>query len=110
MDKNKSQKNESSNEKIEKVVKVKKAKKKIKTLTIGTFFGSTDSRNCSGKFLKMFYATQIKNKPPTIKCYLNFPEGIHFSYRRYLINSIRKSFGLMGTPIRLILSGKKEGP
>jgi len=61
-----------------------------------------------GKFLKMFYATQIKSKPPTFKCFLNFPEGIHFSYRRYLINSIRKSFGLMGTPIRLILSGKKE--
>jgi GTPase len=61
-----------------------------------------------GKFLKMFYATQIKSKPPTFKCFLNFPEAIHFSYKRYLINSIRKTFGLMGTPIRLILSGKKE--
>lgn len=62
-----------------------------------------------GKFLKMFYATQIKSKPPTFKCFLNFPEGIHFSYRRYLVNSIRKSFGLMGTPIRLILSEKRRG-
>jgi GTPase len=61
-----------------------------------------------GKFLKMFYTTQIKTKPPTFKCFLNFPEAIHFSYKRYLINSIRKTFGLMGTPIRLILSGKKE--
>jgi len=61
-----------------------------------------------GKFLKMFYATQIKSKPPTIKCFLNFPEAIHFSYKRYLVNSLRKTFGLMGTPIRLILSGKKE--
>lgn len=61
-----------------------------------------------GKFLKMFYATQIKSKPPTFKCFLNFPEAIHFSYRRYLVNSIRKTFGLMGTPIRLILSGKEE--
>jgi GTPase len=61
-----------------------------------------------GKFLKMFYATQIKSKPPTFKCFLNFPEAIHFSYKRYLVNSIRKNFGLMGTPIRLILSGKKE--
>ena len=61
-----------------------------------------------GKFLKMFYATQIKSKPPTFKCFLNFPEAIHFSYKRYLVNSIRKTFGLMGTPIRLILSGKKE--
>ena len=61
-----------------------------------------------GKFLKMFYATQIKIKPPTIKCFLNFPEAIHFSYKRYLVNSIRKTFGLAGTPIRLILSGKKD--
>jgi GTPase len=61
-----------------------------------------------GKFLKIFYATQIKSKPPTFKCFLNFPEAIHFSYKRYLINSIRKTFGLMGTPIRLILSAKKE--
>jgi GTPase len=61
-----------------------------------------------GKFLKMFYATQIKSKPPTFKCFLNFPEAIHFSYKRYLVNSIRKTFGLIGTPIRLILSEKKE--
>ncbi|MEK9628802.1 MAG: ribosome biogenesis GTPase Der [Nitrospinota bacterium] len=61
-----------------------------------------------GKFLKMFYATQIKSKPPTFKCFLNYPESIHFSYRRYLVNSIRKTFGLMGTPVRLILSAKKE--
>jgi len=61
-----------------------------------------------GKFLKMFYATQIKTKPPTIKCFLNFPEAIHFSYRRYLVNSIRKTFGLMGTPVRLILSKKED--
>jgi GTPase len=61
-----------------------------------------------GKFLKMFYATQIKSKPPTFKCFLNYPEAIHFSYKRYLVNSIRKTFGLMGTPIRLILSPKKE--
>ena len=61
-----------------------------------------------GKFLKMFYATQIKTKPPTIKCFLNYPEAVHFSYRRYLVNSIRKSFGLVGTPVRLILSRKEE--
>jgi GTPase len=61
-----------------------------------------------GKFLKMFYATQIKSKPPTFKCFLNFPEAIHFSYKRYLVNSIRKTFGLIGTPVRLILSPKKE--
>ena len=88
--------------------------RKISTGSLNDCFEKAIQRNpmssYRGKFLKMFYATQIKNKPPTIKCYLNFPEGIHFSYHRYLINSIRKTFGLMGTPIRLILTGKKEAP
>lgn len=62
--------------------------------------------NYRGKFMKLFYATQVKKRPPTFKCFLNFPQGIHFSYRRYLINSLRKTFGFIGTPVRLILSGK----
>jgi GTPase len=65
-----------------------------------------------GKFMKLYYATQVKKRPPTFKCFMNFPEGIHFSYRRYLINSLRKTFGFIGTPVRLILSGKRkiDGP
>lgn len=64
--------------------------------------------NYRGKMMKLFYATQVKKGPPTFKCYLNFPQGIHFSYRRYLINSLRKTFGFVGTPVRLILSGKQK--
>ncbi|QPJ65471.1 MAG: ribosome biogenesis GTPase Der [Candidatus Nitrohelix vancouverensis] len=62
-----------------------------------------------GKFIKMFYATQIRSQPPLIKCFVNFPQGIHFSYQRYLANSLRKRFGFEGTPLKLIFSGKKEG-
>ena len=65
--------------------------------------------NYRGKFMKLYYATQVKQRPPTFKCFMNFPEGIHFSYRRYLINSLRKKFGFVGTPVRLILSGKRKG-
>jgi len=86
--------------------------KRITTSQLNDCFEKAIQRNpmssYRGKFLKMFYATQIKSKPPTFKCFLNFPEAIHFSYRRYLVNSIRKKFGLMGTPIRLILSRKEE--
>lgn len=64
--------------------------------------------NYRGKFMKLFYATQVKKQPPTFKCFLNFPQGIHFSYRRYLINSLRKNFGFSGTPVRLILAGKRK--
>ena len=59
-----------------------------------------------GKFVKVHYATQIKNRPPTFKCFVNYPQGIHFSYKRYLINSLRKTFGFYGAPVRLIFSGK----
>ncbi len=59
-----------------------------------------------GKFLKIYYSTQIKSCPPTFQCFVNYPEGIHFSYRRYLVNSLRHTFGLEGTPIRLIFSDR----
>lgn len=62
-----------------------------------------------GKFLKLFYATQIRNGPPTFQCFVNYPEGIHFSYERYLLNSLRSSFGFEGTPIRLVFSSRHPG-
>lgn len=61
-----------------------------------------------GKFVKMLYATQVKSRPPTFKCFVNYPQGIHFSYERYLINSLRGMFGFSGTPVRLIFSGKSR--
>jgi GTPase len=62
-----------------------------------------------GKFVKLYYAAQVKNRPPTFKCFMNYPDGIHFSYRRYLINTLRKKFGFVGTPVRLVLAGKRKG-
>ena len=62
-----------------------------------------------GKFMKLYYAAQVKKRPPTFKCFMNYPDGIHFSYRRYLINSLRKKFGFVGTPVRLVLAGKRKG-
>ena len=61
-----------------------------------------------GKFLKMYYSTQIRSRPPTFRCFVNYPDGIHFSYRRYLTNSLRKTFGLSGVPVRLIFSRRSE--
>jgi GTP-binding protein len=55
-----------------------------------------------GKRLKFYYATQVSEKPPTFVAFVNVPEGIHFSYERYLINQIRGTFGLKHTPIRMM--------
>lgn len=55
-----------------------------------------------GKRLKFYYATQVAVKPPTIVCFVNYPEAVHFSYKRYLLNQIREMAELEKTPIRLI--------
>ena len=54
-----------------------------------------------GKRLKFYYATQVEVKPPTVVCFVNYPEAVHFSYKRYLLNQIRESTGLDKTPIKL---------
>ena len=61
-----------------------------------------------GKRLKIFYMTQPSTKPPTFVVFCNDKELFHFSYQRYLINQIRKEFGMQGTPVRLIVREKTE--
>ena len=61
-----------------------------------------------GKKLKIFYGTQASIKPPTFVIFVNSKELFHFSYERYLVNQIRKEFGLEGTPIRIIVREKLE--
>ena len=61
-----------------------------------------------GKRLKIFYGTQASTKPPTFVIFVNSKDLFHFSYERYLVNQIRKEFGLEGTPIRIIVREKTE--
>lgn len=56
-----------------------------------------------GKRLKIYYMTQASTKPPTFVCFVNNAQLFHFSYQRYLENQIRESFGMEGTPIRLLV-------
>lgn len=62
----------------------------------------------SGRQLKIYYATQVRTDPPTFLVYVNDPKLMHFSYRRYLENRIRDAYGFLGTPIRIVLKGKKD--
>lgn len=55
-----------------------------------------------GKRLKFYYITQISVKPPTFVCFVNYPEAVHFSYKRFLTNQIRMGTGLDQTPLRLL--------
>lgn len=61
-----------------------------------------------GQRLKILYATQVKIKPPTFVIFVNEPEIMHFSYQRYLENKLREAFGFEGTPLTMIIRGKKE--
>lgn len=61
-----------------------------------------------GKRLKIYYMTQATTKPPTFVVFVNNKELFHFSYERYLVNQLRKEFGLVGTPIRVIVREKGE--
>lgn len=61
-----------------------------------------------GKRLKIFYMTQASTKPPTFVVFVNDKQLFHFSYERYLVNQIRKEFGLTGTPVRMIVREKDE--
>lgn len=55
-----------------------------------------------GKKLKVLYTTQVAVKPPTFVVFVNDPEIVHFSFKRFLENRIRDSFGFTGTPIRIL--------
>ena len=61
-----------------------------------------------GRRLKIFYMTQAQTKPPTFIVFVNDKKLFHFSYERYLVNQIRKEFGLTGTPVRMIAREKSD--
>ena len=62
-----------------------------------------------GKRLRLFYITQSSTRPPTFVCFVNQKVLFHFSYQRYIENQIRETFGLTGTPIRMITREHGDG-
>ncbi|WP_298272541.1 ribosome biogenesis GTPase Der [Geobacter sp.] len=61
-----------------------------------------------GKRVKFYYATQVGTKPPSFVIFTNRPEGIHFSYERYLMNKLREAFDFTGSPLRLVFRGRER--
>lgn len=55
-----------------------------------------------GKRLKLLYTTQVGVKPPTFVIFVNDPEIVHFTFKRFVENRIREAFGFTGTPIHII--------
>ena len=61
-----------------------------------------------GRRLNILYATQVAVQPPTFVLFVNDPNLMHFSYKRYLENQLRNTFGFEGTPIRLFVRQREE--
>jgi GTPase len=59
------------------------------------------------KWVKFYYATQAAVEPPTFVFFCNAPENVHFSYQRYLENTLRDEFSYTGTPIVIRFRGRK---
>jgi GTP-binding protein len=62
----------------------------------------------SGRRIRLDYITQPKSRPPSFVLFLSRADAVPDAYRRYLVNSLRESFNLPGTPIRLTLREKKN--
>ena len=62
----------------------------------------------SGRRIRLDYVTQPKSRPPSFVLFMSRADAVPDAYRRYLVNSLRESFDLPGTPIRLTLREKKN--
>ncbi len=59
-----------------------------------------------GKRIRFYYGVQTSSAPPTFTFFVNYPEGVHFSYERYLMGRVRRAFGFEGCPLRCVLRGR----
>lgn len=85
---------------------------RIRTGTLNSVLADATTRvqppTDRGRRLKIYYMTQVGIQPPTFVVFCNDAKLFHFSYQRYLENQIRNTFGLEGTPVRLIIRAKGE--
>ena len=83
------------------------ARKRITTGMLNDLLNDATTRvqppSDKGRRLKIYYMTQTSVAPPTFVIFCNSEELFHFSYRRYLENCLRDTFGFDGTPIRIVV-------
>lgn len=106
-----------SGQRVEKILSVamesyENARRRITTGTLNDLVGDAvrtiDPPSKKGRRLKIYYATQDDVCPPRFVVFVNDSELVHFSYKRYLENVIRKAFDFSGTPIRLYFRNRDE--
>jgi len=84
--------------------------KRVPTAALNRWFEQAVDANpppaVSGRRLKLNYITQAKARPPSFILFCSRADAVPQSYLRYLVNSLRESFELPGTPIRITLREK----
>ena len=73
-----------------------------------TLLGQRETPTRKGKRLRVMYATQAESTTPTFVFFVNDPELVHFSYRRFLETQLRQAFGFEGTPIHMVFRRRGE--
>lgn len=85
--------------------------KRIKTAELNKLLQFAQEKHqppvVSNRRLKFFYMTQVSTKPPHFVIFVNYPEAVHFSYERYILNLIRESFGFDGVPLKISIRKRK---
>lgn len=91
---------------------VANSRRRIKTGLLNEVLGEairiSEPPSYLGKKLKIYYITQVSEAPPSFVVKVNDPTIMHFSYKRYLENALRKSFDFSGTPIRIMVRANNE--
>ena len=87
--------------------------KRVGTGELNRFFeGVLDTRpppTMGGKAPRLYYITQAESAPPTFVIISSAPEAVHFSYKRFVVNQLRKHFGFEGVPLRVFYKAKRRG-
>ena len=88
------------------------AQRRIQTGVLNDFISDTVRANeppsYNGRRLRVYYSSQVSVAPPTFVLFVNSQDLMHFSYERFLENSIRAAFDFSGTPIRILTREKKD--
>ncbi len=88
------------------------SKKRISTHQLNKFIAGCLQRNhppmLGGKRLRIYYMAQVGIQPPKFVLFVNFPNLMVESYKKYLYNQFREEYSFMGLPIEIYLKGKKR--
>lgn len=88
------------------------AKTRITTHQLNKFIeGAMQRRHpamIQGKRLRVYYMAQVGIQPPTFVLFVNYPNLMMDSYKKYLINQFREEYSFSGSPLRFYLRGKKK--